>query len=78
LLKGFFKQFAFFAGVFTDKKARRAGVLSYTCKKAVFLRLCCVFSFFCVSIALLKKALVKPFFMPKRRLSKNCSKFIFF
>lgn len=70
LLKGFFKQIAFFAGVFCDKKARRAGVLFYTYKKAVFLRLGCVFSFFCVIILYYKKAFTRSIFMPKRRLSK--------
>ena len=70
LLKGFIKQIAFFSGVFSGKKSRRAGVLFYTYKKAVFCVCVAFFLFFCVGVLYWIKALVKPFFLPKRRLSK--------
>lgn len=77
LLKGFFKQIAFFAGVFCDKKARRAGVLFYTHKKPFFASVLRFFFFLC-DYTLLEKSLYKVNFYAKAAIKQNCLKFVFF
>lgn len=78
LLKGFFKQIAFFAGVFCDKKARRAGVLFYTYKKSRFFASRLRFFFFLCDYTLLEKSPSQAVFYAKASIKQSCSKFVFF